>query len=199
MKNSFDPEIMKITTRPQYLQTAISKIKAVTEGLYCIKFKPFDKKNSHHWATLIAWFQREVLFLEAESGKIIEETFDYLIQSDRAAKMLRHLKTLALREVIKKKYLKKVNSIILKFNSEISYAENLFSSNYENPPIANNLPPISGSIFWSQSISSSLKSTLVELMELQEVVEFETWPDIKSRLDSFLKKLDFQIPKRFPL
>ena len=191
MKNSFDPEIMKITTRPQYLQTAISKIKAVTEGLYCIKFKPFDKKNSHHWATLIAWFQREVLFLEAESGKIIEETFDYLIQSDRAAKMLRHLKTLALREVIKKKYLKKVNSIILKFNSEISYAENLFSSNYENPPIANNLPPISGSIFWSQSISSSLKSTLVELMELQEVVEFETWPDIKSRLDSFLKKLDF--------
>jgi len=45
LKNSFDPDIMEITTRPQYLLTAISKIKAITEGLYCIKFKPFEKKN----------------------------------------------------------------------------------------------------------------------------------------------------------
>ena len=86
-----------------------------TTGLYEMKFKPFDKNTSHHWATLMSWFQvsapcvlhpllppllqREVLFLEAESGKIIEETFDSLIKSDLAVHSLKQLKSRNLREV----------------------------------------------------------------------------------------------------
>ena len=43
--------------------------------------------------------QREVLFLEAESGKIIEETFDSLIKSELAVHSLKQLKSKNLREV----------------------------------------------------------------------------------------------------
>ena len=104
------------------------------EGLFEMKFKPFDKNTSHHWATLMSWFQvklnrflsvyflfelevihqpaifshphrifldqREVLFLEAESGKIIEETFDSLIKSELAVHSLKQLKSKNLREMI---------------------------------------------------------------------------------------------------
>ena len=97
LKNSFLPEMKEITKKPQYIQKAIEKVKVITEGLYSIKFNPFDMKTNHHWGTLMAWFQREIIFIEAESGKIIEETFDYLISSDMAAKKLKRVKELPLR------------------------------------------------------------------------------------------------------
>ena len=189
LKNSFLPELKEITLRPNYVQMAIDKIKSLTEGIFSIKFMPFDVKTNHHWGTLMSWFQREVLFLEAESGKIIEETFDYIIKSDMAANKLRHLKDLPLRNVIRAKYMKKVNCIISKFNSEIDQASKVFESNAKNPPIANHLPPISGSIFWSKEISQALKSTLEELSELKEVLECPSWKKTKEKLDMVLNSL----------
>ena len=55
--------------------------------------------NVSFWQLSFSWFQREVLFLEAESGKIIEETFDSLIKSDLAVHSLKQLKSKNLREV----------------------------------------------------------------------------------------------------
>ena len=189
LKNSFLPELQEITLRPNHLQTAIDKVKSLTEGLFSIKFVPFDIKTNHHWGTLMSWFQREVLFLEAESGKIIEETFDYIIKSDLAAKKLSKLKQLPLRTVIRAKYMKKVNSIISKFKNEIEEAKRLFEANADSPPIANNLPPISGSIFWSKEISQALKSTFQELSELKEVLECPSWLPTKENLDMVLETL----------
>ena len=190
LKNSFLPEIKDITLRPKYIEIAIQKIKTITEGLYSIKFQPFEIKTNHHWGTLMSWFQREIVFLEAESGKVIEETFDYLISSDLAAKKLRYLKTLPLREKIRVRYMRKVNSIIEKFSNEIDEASETFDSNEKNPPIASNLPPISGSIFWSQEISLRLKSTLNELEGVEEILAFKTWKGVKEKLDTVLKKLE---------
>ena len=112
--------------------------------------------------------QREVLFLEAESGKIIEETFDSLIKSELAVHSLKQLKSKNLREgdhynrpsfscpclfqVIGKKYMKKVDCIILKFSKEIDAADELFETKCDDPPVEESLPPISGSIYWSQGI-----------------------------------------------
>ena len=31
--------------------------KSILKGLFEMKFKPFDKNTSHHWATLMSWFQ----------------------------------------------------------------------------------------------------------------------------------------------
>ena len=117
---------------------------------------------------IIFFVQREVLFLEAESGKIIEETFDSLIKSDLAVHSLKQLKSKNLREVrtcstlnilspsqnqvIGKKYMKKVDCIISKFSKEIDAADELFETKCDDPPVEDSLPPISGSIYWSQGI-----------------------------------------------
>ena len=168
IKNCFSEEMKQITTKPKFVQSAIEKIEATTQGLYEMKFKPFDKNTKHHWATLMSWFQREVLFLEAESGKIIEETFDSLIKSDLAVDSLKLLKSRNLREVIGRKYMKKVDCIILKFSKEIEAADELFETKKELPPVEDNLPPISGSIYWSQGIGTELKSTLQQLTSFGE-------------------------------
>ena len=105
----------------------------------------------------MAWFQREVLFLEAESGKIIEETFDSLIKSDLAVNSLKTLKQKKLREVIGKKYMRKIDCVIFKFSKEIEAADELFENKKDDPPVQQNLPPISGSIYWSQGIGAELK------------------------------------------
>ena len=81
----------------------------------------------------MAWFQREVLFLEAESGKIIEETFDSLIKSDLAVNSLKTLKKKKLREVIGKKYMRKIDCVIFKFSKEIDAADELFENKKDRP------------------------------------------------------------------
>ena len=190
IKNCFDEDMKLITTKPKFLESAIKRIEGTTQGLYEMKFKPFDKNTSHHWATLMAWFQREVLFLEAESGKIIEETFDSLIKSDLAVNSLKQLKSKCLREVIGKKYMKKVDCVILKFSKEIEAADELFETKCEDPPVEEGLPPISGSIYWSQGIGAGLKSTLEQLESLEEIVNFPTWPEVHKKLDVVLKRLE---------
>ena len=165
------------------------------------------------------------MFLEAESGKIIEETFDSLIKSDLAVHSLKQLKSKNLREVrtcstlnilspslnqvIGKKYMKKVDCIISKFSKEIDAADELFETKCDDPPVEDSLPPISGSIYWSQGIGqfqhcrnflelfqssfvtgAELKSTLEQLESLEEIVQFSSWPDIRKKLEVVLKRLE---------
>ena len=54
--------------------------------------------------------------------------------------------------MIGKKYMKKVDCIILKFSKEIDAADELFETKCDDPPVEESLPPISGSIYWSQGI-----------------------------------------------
>ena len=190
IKNCFSEDMKQITTKPKFLQAAIEKIDATIQGLYEMKFSPFDKNTKHHWVTLMAWFQREVLFLEAESGKIIEETFDSLIKSEYAVNCLKELKGKTLREVIGRKYMKKVDCVIDKFSKEIDAADELFENKKDDPPVQENLPPISGSIYWSQGIGAELKATHKELTSLAEIVQFKTWPEVQVKLDKVLKKMD---------
>lgn len=48
--------------------------------------------------------------------------------------------------------MKKVDCIILKFSKEIDAADELFETKCDDPPVEESLPPISGSIYWSQGI-----------------------------------------------
>ena len=43
IKNCFCEEMKEITTKPKFLQSAIQKIEATVQGLYEMKFNPFDK------------------------------------------------------------------------------------------------------------------------------------------------------------
>ena len=59
---------------------------------------------------------------------------------------------IAKKKVIGKKYMKKVDCIISKFSKEIDAADELFETKCDDPPVEDSLPPISGSIYWSQGI-----------------------------------------------
>ena len=50
--------------------------------------------------------------------------------------------------------------IIKKFTLEIKDDEVMFRSKKEDPPIAENLPPISGAIYWANDIEKNLAQTL---------------------------------------
>ena len=56
--------------------------------------------------------------------------------------------------------MKKVDCIILKFSKEIDAADELFETKCDDPPVEESLPPISGSIYWSQGIGQFPKRKL---------------------------------------
>ena len=103
--------------------------------------------------------------------------------------------------------MKKVDCIILKFSKEIDAADELFETKCDDPPVEESLPPISGSIYWSQGIGqfqsipkkifwtssftgAELKSTLEQLQSLEEIVQFSSWPEVRKKLEVVLKRLE---------
>ena len=64
------------------------------------------------------------------------------------------------RRDIGRRFVAKVGLIIKKFTLEIKEDEIMFRSKKSDPPIAENLPPISGAIYWSNDIENNLALTL---------------------------------------
>ncbi|CAB4055562.1 DNAH [Lepeophtheirus salmonis] len=107
-------------------------------------------KNEHHWRIHVAWFEREVRFLDAESARIAEETFDHLTSSGVSIKALEEMLGTNFRRAIGDRFMDKIDCIIKKFSKEIKCAEIDFDLAKDSPPIDKNFPPMSGAIYWAK-------------------------------------------------
>ena len=65
----------------------------------------------------------------------------------------------------------------------------MFRSKMQDPPVAENLPPISGAIYWSSDIEKNLAQTLNSLSAVSHVVDHQTWPAALERYEAFLREL----------
>ena len=86
----FTDEICAITSNPDSMKKAKTKITEITSSFTKMTFDAFDPKNQHIWKTQVQWFERQVRFLDSESVVIAEEAFDYLVSSRLAINALRN-------------------------------------------------------------------------------------------------------------
>ena len=80
------------------------------------------------------------------------------------------------RRDIGKRFIAKVGLIIRKFMTEIDEAGGMFDEAKGDPPLAANLPPISGAIYWSNDIEKDLNLTLKSLSRVGQVTDHSSWP-----------------------
>ena len=73
--------------------------------------------------------------------------------------------------------------------AEIDEAGVVFAGAKDDPPIAANLPPISGAIYWSNDIEKDLNLTLKSLSRVDQVTEHSSWPVAQAHFNAFIAKL----------
>ena len=93
------------------------------------------------------------------------------------------------RQDIFKRLIAKVGHIIGKFTVEIDEADQMFLRQKENPPLAKNLPPISGAIYWSNDIEKNLNLSLTSLSNVEDVKNHQTWSGALDHYKAFQSKL----------
>ena len=93
------------------------------------------------------------------------------------------------RKDIGRRFVAKVGLIIKKFTLEIKDDEVMFRSKKSDPPIAENLPPISGAIYWSNDIEKNLAQTLNSLSAVVYVTQHKSWPKALECYHAFLNEL----------
>ena len=93
------------------------------------------------------------------------------------------------RKDIGKRLIAKVGNIIIKFTEEIDEAEQMFLDQKEDPPLAENLPPISGAIYWSNDIEKELNLSLTSLSNIEDVSIHSRWPASLDHYKAFQNQL----------
>lgn len=185
----FTTALIECTRKPDLIMKAKQRTHEMTESFSLLTYDAFDPVNSHHWKNHIEWFHREVRFVDAESASIAEEVYDHLLFSKLAIDALASMIKTNYRKDIGRRLLAKVGLIIKKFTVEIQEDEAMFRSKQQNPPIAQNLPPISGAIYWSNDIEKNLAQTLDSLSAVPYVTEHQTWPSALEKYEAFLNEL----------
>jgi dynein heavy chain len=185
----FTDQLICCTRKPDLIVKARQRTQEMTESFVQLNYDAFDPANAHHWKNHIEWFHREVRFVDAESASIAEEVYDHLLLSKLAIDALHGMIDTNYRKDIGRRLLAKVGLIIKKFTVEIQEDEAMFRSKMHDPPLAENLPPISGAIYWSNDIEKNLAQTLNSLSSVLYVTENSTWPAALQCYEAFLKEL----------
>ena len=175
---------MASTKNPNAIVAARGRTNNDIESFVKLQYDPFDPSNAHHWKNHIAWFKREVRFIDAESATIAEEVYEQIQSSKLAINALHDMMRTNYRRDIGKRLIAKVGNIISKFTEEIDEAEQMFLEHKEDPPLAENLPPISGAIYWSNDIEKELNLSLTSLSNIADVTNHSSWP---ASLDHYKK------------
>ena len=185
LQHCFTDALIKCTRKPDLIIKAKQRTQEMTQSFAKLQIDSFDPANAHHWKNHIEWFHREVRFVDAESASIAEEVYDHLLLSKLAIDALYSMIQTNYRRDIGRRFLAKVGLVIKKFTVEIKEDEAEFRSKMQDPPVAENLPPISGAIYWSNDIEKNLSQTLDSLSAVSHVTEHETWSSALEKYDAF--------------
>jgi dynein heavy chain len=158
-----------------------------------LQFDIFVESSLHHWENHLGWFRREVRFLEVSSFGIMDEIFGDLVSARSALSYVTQMLSTSHNEVIGGAVLANVSRVVKQFHTEIERSAATFNQEKAKPPIADDLPPISGAIYWASGIVGELEETLRSMEELKEAKVSDFWKRTKALYDRFRQELkDYQ-------
>ncbi len=174
MTTCFSKKLSNATMKNERLEEAKKLIKDMTSSFSLLPYDVFNEVFLHHWKNHLSWFERECRFLEVASVGILDDVFEQLVSSIMALR--------ALEEMFEQKEKNKeiwtiiisnLPKIVKQFIDEVEQSTKEFEKCYSNPPIASNLPPISGSIYWANGITNALETTMFSMNLVRKKLEEE--------------------------
>lgn len=137
-----------------------------------LKQVPYDLMNVDNSQFDIDYqaFRGSIKELEKRIGAIICLAFDDCATVYGRFKILDSFEVLLERPVIQDTLEKKYIFLVQSFGQELKSVQDLFLQSRDNPPIASNLPPISGTLSWCRSLLERVQAPMAKLQQLNRSV-----------------------------
>jgi dynein heavy chain len=137
-------------------------------------------KNFNLWQKVMDEFNREVAEIEDEAKIFINQSFKKLRSAEGAFEMLLRFKNIRSRDAINTEMMKKFTDILLQYMKEVDVINEIFLKNKQNPTLAKNHPPASGSIAWSRFLFKSIKRPMLKFLTIEELMNTDRGKEAKN-------------------
>ncbi|XP_009955032.1 PREDICTED: dynein heavy chain 10, axonemal, partial [Leptosomus discolor] len=177
--NVFGPELKAVTRDPKRIDDLRRRINGLTSPVEELTFDPFSIESAHEWKLIMEEFKEEVLVMEGETKKFIDESFKNLRSAESAFDMLLNFKHIRSRETINKQLMMKFNDVLDQYCKEVENVKQIFVQNLKDPPLYKNYPPVAGAIYWSRFLFHRIKHPIIRFQEVEELLASERGKEVK--------------------
>ncbi|XP_034494845.1 dynein heavy chain 10, axonemal isoform X4 [Ailuropoda melanoleuca] len=179
--NIFGPELKAVTGDPKRIDDVLCRVDSLVTPMENLAFDPFSIKSSQYWKYVMDDFKIEVLVIEKEAKKIIDESFKTLRSAEAAFDMLLKFKHIRSREAINRQMMMKFHDILAQYCKEIDIINKLFVQNLDNPTLYKNHPPVAGAIYWERSLFFRIKHTILRFQEVEGILDSDRGREVKQK------------------
>lgn len=171
--NIFCAEMISVTGNRERVEAILSKVNRLYDPIQQCSFDPYLSKNASDWRTLTRDFAREVVVIEVEAKRFIDEAFKKLRSAEGAFDMLVRFKHVKSRQAINNQMMKKFGDILMQYDRQVETMNGIFQDRRNDPPLYKNQPPAAGFIIWEKSLFHRMKRTMVRFKTMAEMIESE--------------------------
>ena len=170
-------------------EQAVATFRAVKYDIMDVNAKQFDDDFYD--------FRCRIKELERRLGSVLTTGFDDAPTITGRFKLLDLFDGLLERPIIQDELEKKHVALVQAYGSDLKVVQELFLVHRDDPPIANNLPPIAGSIGWCRGLMARIELPMVNLVALNDsIMEREEAKEVSKIYDNIMSSLqDFVTQK----
>jgi len=181
-------------TKGKALTTSVVQIYSdfcqAVEGFQRVKYDILDV-NAKDFDDDFYDFRCKVKELERRLGSIMTQSFDDAVTINARFKLLDSFEGILERPIIQDELEKKHLLLVQTFAQDLKLVQETFIELRDNPPIANNLPPITGTILWCKGLIDRVSEPMEKLKTLnRSILEREEARDVMKTYDSVKQTLD---------
>ena len=191
LHSCFSNSLQNATQKDETLKQAQAKIEEFVKSFNDLTFDIFSDSSIHHWENHLDWFKREIRFLEVSSVSLLRDVFNELVSAKQAVLSVTEMISKGHNQFIGDAILKNISLVVKRFHQEIANSSAVFEKDKASPPISgDDVPPISGSIYWATNIMEQLDETLNHMKAINVISQTEVWKQTEASYMAFRQELE---------
>ncbi len=180
--NSFFNLMQVVTGDSHKIDEVMHRVEEMIHSVESVPFDLFDKRRQTSWETVMSRFNETVVQIEEMTKLFIDASFSNLRSAEAAFELLQKFKNIKSRAIINKQMMDKFSDVLKQYlatsllsayfrgySIELQKVKEIFEKNQSSPPYSKNMPPVSGSISWCDSLFHRIKKPIVRFKAMPEM------------------------------
>lgn len=164
-------DLKAVTGSSDQIEQVLDRVKEQVRKLENFPHDVFNQAYYDEWKATFSGFDTAIINIEQETVQLISHTFNKKLNSSEGAfNLLAKFKNVQTRPKILAEFSNKYDNVLGRYNDELKEMEDLYKTLKVNPPIPKNMPPDSGSIAWSRSIITRIKTPIDKFKQKPEIL-----------------------------
>ncbi|XP_037090995.1 dynein heavy chain 10, axonemal-like [Pollicipes pollicipes] len=171
--NILCPDLRAVTSDPHRMDDVKQRVKNLVVPFEAVAFDIFSIRLHHMWQGVMDRFGTEVLRIESEAKKFLDESFRALRSAESAFDVVRKFEHVKSRQSINNELRRKYSDILNQYKREVDDVAKMFNECKDAPPLHKNHPSVSGAIHWERLLFHKIKRTIVKFLKCDAMMNTE--------------------------